>query len=102
MFPWLGRIISRTWPAWLASWALLWAGSWAAAPRWNDVAKEGEFNFLPSDVPSHLGESLLRRAFPGRRAESSVVIVVTREGKRQELTEEDRRFIAEKLRPGLE
>jgi hypothetical protein len=102
MFPLLGRIISRTWMAWLAAWILLWAGTRVAAPRWNDVAKDGQFNFLPRAVPSRRGERLLRSAFPGRRAESSIVIVVAREGDRQELSDEDRRFIAEKLRPGLE
>jgi RND superfamily putative drug exporter len=99
MFAWLGRVIARGWPCWLAAWALLALGTWAAAPRWQDVARDGEFDFLPRDVPSRRGEGLLRRAFPGRRAESSIVIVVTREGT---LTEQDRRFIAEELRPGLE
>ena len=101
MFLFLDRISSRTWLVWLAAWVLLWADTWLAAPCWHDVAKDGEFNFLPRDVPSRRGERLLQRAFPGRRAESSVVIVVAREGDRQELTEEDRRFIADKLRPGL-
>src|SRR5258708_2423809 len=99
MFAWLGRIISRSWLFWLAAWAILALGTWAAAPRWQDVSRDGEFDFLPSGIPSRRGESLLRRAFPGRRAESSIVIVLTREGT---LTEQDRRFIAEKLHPGLE
>jgi putative drug exporter of the RND superfamily len=101
MFTLLGRIISRTWLVWLAAWALLLAGTWKVAPSWQEVAKDGQFNFLPPDMPSRRGEDLLRRAFPGGRAESSVVIVAAREGDRQ-LTEEDRRFIADKLRPGLE
>ena len=84
MFTTLGRIISRTWMVWLAAWVLLWAGTRAAAPRWNDVAQDGQFNFLPSDVPSRRGQRLLRDAFPGRRAESSIVIVVAREGDRSE------------------
>lgn len=98
----LGRIVSRTWPVWLIAWFLLWAGTWAVAPRWDEVAKDGEFNFLPRDIPSRRGEDLLRRAFPGHRAESSIVIVLTREGDRQELTEADRRFITDVLRPELE
>src|SRR4051794_16625140 len=102
MFPWLGRIISRTWLVSLAAWALLWAGTREAAPPWPDVAEDGEFNFLPLDVPSRRGERLLRRAFPGHRGKSGVVIVVAREGDRRGLTDEDRRFIAERLRPGLE
>ena len=102
MFPILGRTVSRCWMVWLAAWVLLWAGTRAAAPRWNDVARDGQFNFLPSDVPSRRGERLLRDAFPGLRAGSSIVIVVAREGDRRGLSEADRRFIAEKLRPGLE
>jgi len=102
MFSWLGRIIARNWLVWLAAWVLLGVGTGVVAPRWQDVAKDGEFNFLPRDVPSRRGEDLLRRAYPGRRAESSIVIVLTREGDRQVLNEEDRRFIADKLRPGLE
>jgi RND superfamily putative drug exporter len=99
MFDWLGRIISRGWLFWLSAWVLLALGTWVAAPRWQDVARDGEFDFLSKDLPSHRGESLLRDAFPGRRAESSIVIVATRD---ETLTEQDRQFIAEKLRPGLE
>jgi RND superfamily putative drug exporter len=102
MFAWLGRIIARTWPAWLAFWALLWAGTGAVAPRWLEVARDGEFDFLPHDVPGRRGEGLLRRAFPDRFAGSSIVIVVTHEDTSQGLTEDDRRFVAETLRPALE
>jgi RND superfamily putative drug exporter len=102
MMAWLGRIVSRTWVFWLVAWILAWAGTWAIAPGWSEVARDGEFNFLPRGIPSRRGEELLRRAFPGRRAESSVVVVVTREGGKQGLTEADRRFITNVLRPGLE
>ncbi len=73
MFPILSRILSRSWMLWLAAWALSWAGTRAVAPRWNDVAQDGQFNFLPRNVPSRRGERLLRDAFPGRarRAASS-------------------------------
>jgi RND superfamily putative drug exporter len=101
MFDSLGRIISRSWPVCLAAWVALGLGAWAFAPRWRDVARDGEFNFLPPDDPSLRGERLLRSAFPGLRAGSSIVIVVSREGDRRELIEEDRRFIADQLRPGL-
>src|SRR5690349_237694 len=102
MFAWLGQFISRTWMAWLAAWLLLWAGTRLVAPRWSDVARDGQFNFLPRDVPSRRGEELLRNAFPSQHPGSSLVIVLAHEGNRQELSQEDRLFISEKLKPGLD
>ncbi len=102
MYDWLGRIISKTSAAWLVGWILLWAGTLWAAPRWHEIARDGEFQFLPRKIPSLRGEELLRRAFPHGRAESSVVIVATRDEGDQKLTDDDRRFITSKLLPALE
>ena len=44
MFESLGRIISRSWPVWLIAWVVLRLATWAFAPRWREVARDGEFN----------------------------------------------------------
>lgn len=102
MFIRFGQMVSRTWLVWLAAWAFLGAGVWWGAPAWRDVAKDGEFGFMPADSPSRVGETLLRRAFPDQRAESSIVVVLARQARGTELTDADWQFISRRLRPGLE
>ena len=95
----LGRMISRSWLVWLTAWVVLGLAAWAFAPRWRDVARDGEFHFLPPGSPSLSRRAPAADAFPGRAPASSLVIVVSREDDRRELTDLDRRFIADKLRP---
>ena len=112
MFEWLGKIIERRWQVIL----LLWGGALLAAmgvhQKWynrllgaqirtfNEVAKDGEFAFLPAQMQSLLGEQLLAKAFPEDLLKSSVVIVVRR--KDQPLQPEDEAFIEDVLKPRLE
>jgi RND superfamily putative drug exporter len=102
MFRLLGPIVSRAWPVWLVGWGAIWLGTYATAPRWQDVAKDGEFDFMPADAPSRRGDELLRRAFPGQRTESSIIVLLSRRGGKEALTATDRRWISAELRPGLE
>ena len=112
MFDWLGKIIERRWQVIL----ILWVGALVAAmgvhQKWynrlfgaqiktfNEVAKDGEFSFLPAEMQSLLGEQLLAKAFPKDLLKSSVVIVVWR--KDQPLLPEDEAFIENMLKPRLE
>jgi len=38
MFALIGQAVRRGWPLLLAGWGLLLAGTWWAAPPWNEVA----------------------------------------------------------------
>lgn len=100
MFHWLGEIISRGWVIVLGVWLLVFFWLRAFAPPFNDLAKEGEFVFLPATMPSRQGESLLNQAFPERKTSSNIVVVVHRE-EEGGLTDADKDFIEETLKPAL-
>ncbi len=57
------------------------------APTWESLAYDGDFDFLPIEMPSVAGGLLLDQAFPEERRRSEIVIVVARED--QPLTEAD-------------
>ena len=110
----LGRQVLRHWRAVLAFWFVLlvcasgimagWANSLNLfpfqIPGWRDVAKDGEFAFLPKDMPSLRAEELFEKAFPEDILSSSAVVVVrhTSGG----IDDNDREFIRDVLTPKLE
>lgn len=101
MFQRLAALVVRFWPVFLAGWlALLVVSSWAA-PDLNDVADSGEFAFLPIDAPSRVSERLFQESWNDSLA-SRVVIVASCRDPEDQLTEEDKRFIDEILKPQLE
>ncbi len=116
MFQPLGQAVSRAWPLILLFWFGLIAVVVATAPDWTKVTQDGEFVFLPQDAPSREAEDLYRRAFPdslegsiedGSSVQqnplgSTVVIIVRRTDRPGGLTDDDRRFLDEALRPELE
>lgn len=111
MFQWIGERIVRNWIVCLCVWLVLAVcsngilrGWWntlhlfpVTIPRWNDIIEDGEFAFLPRNMPSIQAEELFKQAFPSDRLASSVVVVLTRtEG---ELTDQDRSFISDEVTP---
>ncbi len=60
----------------------------AVAPPWNEIAYDGDFEYLPPTMSSVAGGRLLDQAFPGERSRSQIVLVLGRNG--------------ESLRPGDE
>jgi RND superfamily putative drug exporter len=120
MFELLGHAVGRRWPLVLIAWIALLAVCVATAPHSLEVTQDGEFVFLPTDSPSRVAETLYRRAFPaaepaaGDEEESrpagvqqnplgsNVVIIVRRTDRPGGLTDEDKRFVEEILRPELE
>lgn len=77
----LGNIVSRYW--WLT--ILIWIGIVVSlrlvAPSWDDITRDGDLAFLPSDMPSVVGENLKLAAFPENRANSQIVLIFSREGR---------------------
>jgi RND superfamily putative drug exporter len=112
MFTSLGQFVERHASAILVAWMLVLIAAmglnhgWINAafgtklPRWFDVAEDGEFNFLPKNMPSLEGERLLAAAFPEDLLKSSVVIVVRRIARK--LTDEDKEFVEKTLKPRLD
>lgn len=100
MFRILGRIVSGWWPVVLVGWAVVVLGLWYAAPSWAQISKSGQFAYLPADAPSRQAEEMFDQAFPGQRASSRIVLVVTRvDG--ITLRPSDRVFITNTLTPQL-
>lgn len=114
MFERLGRFVSR-WPLPIAAiWLAIGFVAHLTAPDWSQVARQGEFAFLPNDSRSKVAEALYRQAFRGGSdgnpsadtvrqdvLGSNVVVVVQREDLPRGLTGADFDFVASVLRPGL-
>ena len=90
MYRILGTWVTRLAPALLVVWLAAVVAVKVAAPAWQDVIAEGEFAFLPAEVPSLQGERLYEEAW-GEPLASNVVIVARRE--RSKLDDGDRAFI---------
>jgi len=82
MFARLADFVSRHWLLVLLAWAIIPLAVKLAAPRWNDVAQDGDFAFLPARMTSSRGEAILRRAFSRADGKSDIVLVVARLGGR--------------------
>jgi RND superfamily putative drug exporter len=101
MYRLLGYFVTRSWVALLAGWlALVWI-CWHAAPKWEDVAQDKEFAFLPAEVPSRRGEEIFQKAFPDDRLASSVVLVLRSVANTERYREQNKKFIEDILEPGL-
>ena len=111
MFSRLGRLVTRAPLALVIVWIAIGVFAHATAPDWTTVAQQGEFIFLPHDVPSKAAERLYREAFQpqddgggGGQQDplgSNVVIVALREDLPDGMTAADSRFIDRVVRPGL-
>ena len=101
MFHAIGQAVARRGGWLIVAWAVLLVTVWRSAPEWSSVAKPGEFDFLPDYTTSRQGQKLLAKAFPNEVLGSSAVLVVQRDAKDSELTENDKRFVNETLVPRL-
>jgi RND superfamily putative drug exporter len=93
MYQRLAIFISRWWLPVVALWIGLAILVRVAAPRWDDVTRDGDLAYLPAETKSVRGEKLLREAFPNHRAKSQMVIV----GERADgpLTSDDRSVLVD-------
>ncbi len=110
MFSRLGRLVTRAPLLLVIVWIAIGVVTHATAPEWTSVAQQGEFIFLPEDVPSKEAERLYREAFQAQADAtgvqqdplgSNVVIVALREDLPNGMTAADSRFIDRVIRPGL-
>ncbi|QDT13795.1 MMPL family transporter [Planctomycetes bacterium K23_9] len=72
------EIVTRWWHVVLIAWIVIAVGLRLAAPAWNDVAYDGDFEYLPPTMSSVAGGRLLDDAFPGVRSRSQIVLVLGR------------------------
>ncbi len=117
MYSWCGKLVSR-WPiGTVLAWVVVLILVICTAPPMSEVAKDGEFDFLPFNSDSRTAERIFHEAFPKKREASSasaekeqtqmdplgcsVVIVLQREDRITGLTAEDEKFVTEFLEPGL-
>ena len=98
MFRLLGNTVIRVWPFILVVWIIVLSALVFRAPEWSSVIDEGEFAFLPDDMPSLKGESIYEEAW-GEPFASNIVIVLWRE--RHKLEFDDTDFIDSVLAPRL-
>ncbi len=75
----LGSAVTSRWRWVLLAWLLLTIAIRLAAPSWNDVAYDGDFEYLPAEMSSVEGGRLLDEAFPGERSRSQIVLVLGRD-----------------------
>lgn len=83
----------------LIGWVLLALGLKMVAPSWQEIALDGDLDYLPREVDSLRGERLLADAFPDEKAKSQAVVVLSRGG--EPIVADDRRFgilVADALR----
>ena len=102
MFRKLGQFVVRYWKLLIVAWIAFLAAVTLCAPRWQDVTLDGEFGFLPTDMPSREAEELFAKTFPKDILASTVAIVVHR--RREDiipLTADDREFIRNVLTPAI-
>jgi len=92
MFQVLGHLVSKYWPACIVVWIAILTFILCIAPDFKTVTKDGEFKFLPDNLPSREGEALFRKAFSGDLEKSNIIIVARKETEKG-FTPDDRDFI---------
>ena len=74
----LHRLLIRHWPLVLTFWVgLLITLRWAA-PAWDEITKDGDFQYLPDESPSVVGQETLSGSFPELAMQSHLVGIVAR------------------------
>ncbi len=101
MFRFLGQIVCRGCPLWLATWVVLLLGTRYTAPPWEVIAQDREFAFLPASAPSRQAEEVYTKAFPTDRLSSNIVLVLHRTDNEQQHLKGDLAFIDTVLEPRL-
>ena len=86
----LRKLVNDHWLWLLVAWLLLAGGLKLVAPRWEDVALDGDLDYLPTNSQSIQANKLLREAFPDALDKSQAVLIFARD--EDKLTVEDRQF----------
>ncbi len=87
MFARLAHIVTRHWMLVVVIWLVTVVAVRIAAPPWKQITHDGDFAYLPANMPSVIGEQWMTRAFPHQRGRSQVVVAIAR--RQSPLTKED-------------
>ncbi len=75
----LSRLITHHWLVVLLIWVVVLVALRWLAPNWDDVTQDGDFQYLPADSPSVVGQEILSEAFPALAMQSHLVGIVARQ-----------------------
>jgi RND superfamily putative drug exporter len=75
----LSRFVVGYWGWIIAFWLIAAIAARLGAPSWDSIAYDGDFDYLPAEMPSVAGAALLDRAFPKDRARSQIIILIARD-----------------------
>ena len=78
MFARLAHLVTRRWLLVVLLWLVAVVGVRVAAPRWESITDDGDFAYLPANMPSVIGEYWMTEAFPRQRGRSQVVVAIAR------------------------
>lgn len=74
----LAQLVTHRWmlivAIWLAAVVII---RWAA-PRWENITHDGDFAYLPAEMPSVVGQQWMAEAFPRQRGRSQIAVAVIR------------------------
>ncbi|MFW6168969.1 MAG: MMPL family transporter [Planctomycetota bacterium] len=79
MFFRLAHLVTHRWMLIVAIWLAAVGVVRVTAPRWDNITHDGDFAYLPADMPSVVGERWMSEAFPRQRGRSQVVVAIARE-----------------------
>jgi putative drug exporter of the RND superfamily len=79
MFLRLGQFVSRHWMLVILCWVAAVVLLRSLSPAWDDITQDGDFAYLPAQMPSVVGEELLSKGFPENRPKSQIAFFVIRE-----------------------
>jgi len=83
----LAQLITRHPLSVMLAWAITLAGAYWYAPAWDSITYDGDFAYLPSSMPSVVGDRWMSEAFPHQRAKSQFVVAIVRH--QRPLTKDD-------------
>ncbi|MEO1524640.1 MAG: MMPL family transporter [Planctomycetota bacterium] len=72
------HLVTTRWRWVLVAWLALTLGCFFVAPRWKDIAYDGDFEYLPSKMNTVAATQTLNEAFPGDRSRSQIVWLLGR------------------------
>ena len=75
---WWARSVVARWRSILFAWLVVTILVRVFSPAWDEIAYDGDFEYLPAAMPSVAGGRLLDRAFPRERSRSQIVFVLRR------------------------
>ncbi len=67
MFARLAQLVARRWLLVIICWLLAVSLVRWQAPRWDSITHDGDFAYLPSQMPSVVGEQWMTQAYPKQR-----------------------------------